>query len=124
LPVWPICDWWGYQLASTAARDAPTAAPSESASASTTEKLSAEPTPRPQATTIAASVSSGRSPFSSTTRPTSLLEPRSDEHRRRITDRSGQGEQIQGDLLGLPVGVLDEYKNLRHLRSSPVGGAR
>ena len=48
---------------STAARDAPTAAPRASAKGSTTlPKFSSEPTPRPPETTIFASVSSGRSP--------------------------------------------------------------
>src|ERR1019366_9485263 len=58
LPVWPT--WWlcGYQPASTAAREAPTAAPRESANSSTGEKSPA--VPRPPETTIAASVSSGR----------------------------------------------------------------
>src|SRR5262249_18715788 len=51
----------GYHPASVAARDAPTAAPSESASPSISAKLSALPTPRPPDTTMAASVSSGRS---------------------------------------------------------------
>src|SRR4051794_14138569 len=60
LPVWPTWLVCGYQPASTAARDAPTAAPRESASASMTEKFSAPLTPRPPETTIAASVSSGR----------------------------------------------------------------
>ena len=44
----------------------------ESASSSTSSKFSAEPTPRPPETTIDASVSSGRAPFSSTTRSTIL----------------------------------------------------
>lgn len=60
LPVWPTWLECGYQPASTAAREAPTAAPSESASFSTTAKPSAAPTPRPPETTIADSVSSGR----------------------------------------------------------------
>src|ERR671920_670819 len=47
LPVWPTWLVCGYQPASTAAREAPTAAPRESARASTTEKFSALPTPRP-----------------------------------------------------------------------------
>ena len=34
MPVWPTWNWCGYQPASVAARDAPTAAPSESASPS------------------------------------------------------------------------------------------
>ncbi len=60
LPVCPTCEVCGYQPASTAAREAPTAAPSESASASISGKFSAPLTPRPPETTIAASVSSGR----------------------------------------------------------------
>src|SRR6478672_11542442 len=54
-PTWLVC---GYQPASTAAREAPTAAPRESANSSTLEK--SPPVPRPPETTIAASVSSGR----------------------------------------------------------------
>src|SRR5215212_5167411 len=58
LPVWPTWNECGYQPESTAARDAPTAAPRESANASTSVK--SPPVPRPPDTTIAASVSSGR----------------------------------------------------------------
>ena len=58
MPVCPIWNECGYHPESTAAREAPTAAPRESASASTGSKL--PPVPRPPATTIAASVSSGR----------------------------------------------------------------
>ena len=58
LPVWPTWLLCGYQPASTAARLAPTAAPSESANSST--GLKSPPVPRPPETTIAASVSSGR----------------------------------------------------------------
>src|SRR6185437_11781269 len=72
LPVWPTWNWCGYQPASVAARDAPTAAPSESASFSISAKFSALPTPRPPDTTIAASVSSGRSPRSAITRSVTL----------------------------------------------------
>src|ERR1022692_540706 len=68
LPVWPTWNWCGYQPASVAALDAPTAAPSASASFSIRAKFSALPTPRPPETTIEASVSSGRSPPSWTTR--------------------------------------------------------
>src|ERR1035438_161704 len=68
LPVWPTWNWCGYQPASVAARDAPTAAPTESASFSISVKFSAPPTPRPPETTMAASVSSGRSSRSCTTR--------------------------------------------------------
>ena len=57
-PVWPTCAACSTQPASTAARDAPTAAPSSSASCSTREKSS--PTPRPPTTTVLASVSLGR----------------------------------------------------------------
>ena len=58
MPVWPIWKACGFQPESTAAREAPTAAPSESAKPSTSSKL--PPVPRPPATTMAASVSSGR----------------------------------------------------------------
>ena len=58
LPVWPTWNACGIQPESTAAREAPTAAPSESAKPSTGSKL--PPVPRPPETTIAASVSSGR----------------------------------------------------------------
>jgi hypothetical protein len=47
LPVCPTWNWCGYQPASVAAREAPTAAPSESASFSISAKFSALPTPRP-----------------------------------------------------------------------------
>jgi hypothetical protein len=69
MPVWPTWNLCGYQPASVTAREAPTAAPRESASFSISSKSSAEPTPRPPETTIAASASSGRSPRSE---PTSL----------------------------------------------------
>ena len=39
MPVWPTCDWCGYQPESPAAREAPTAAPSWSARASMTENF-------------------------------------------------------------------------------------
>src|ERR1700733_10920166 len=68
LPVCPTWNWCGYQPASVTARDAPTAAPRESASFSMMPNPSADPVPRPPETTICASVSSGRSPFSATTR--------------------------------------------------------
>src|SRR5699024_6648834 len=58
LPVWPTCEECGYQPASTAAREAPTAAPRVSAKVSTGPK--SPPVPRPPETTIGASVSSGR----------------------------------------------------------------
>src|SRR3954452_14121802 len=60
----------GTQPASTTAREAPTAAPSESASVSMIVKLSALPMPRPPDTTTDASESCGREPFSSTTEST------------------------------------------------------
>jgi hypothetical protein len=58
LPVCPIWKECGIQPESTAARDAPTAPPSASARLSTGSNF--PPVPRPPATTIAASVSSGR----------------------------------------------------------------
>jgi hypothetical protein len=58
LPVWPTWKACGIQPESTAAREAPTAAPSESAKFSIGSKL--PPVPRPPETTMAASVSSGR----------------------------------------------------------------
>src|ERR1700689_916704 len=67
LPVWPTWNACGYQPASTTARDAPTAAPSESASCSMIPNPSADPMPRPPETTIEASDSSGRSLASATT---------------------------------------------------------
>src|SRR5690606_11687943 len=70
LPVWPTWYWWGQKPASVAARDAPTAPPSRSASSSTSAKFSALPTPRPPETTTDASVSSGRALFGSATRST------------------------------------------------------
>ncbi|GAA3243812.1 hypothetical protein GCM10020256_68990 [Streptomyces thermocoprophilus] len=69
LPVWPTWLVCGYQPASTAAREAPTAAPSSSARASMIAKFSAPLTPRPPETTIAASVSSGRPVDSRGVRP-------------------------------------------------------
>src|ERR1044072_3241228 len=74
--VLPVCPTWlvcGDQPASTAAREAPTAAPRESASASTTGKFSAPPTPRPPETTIAASVRSGRPVDSRAARETTFV---------------------------------------------------
>src|SRR6516162_4917806 len=67
LPVWPTWKECGYQPASVTARDAPTAAPSASARSSMILNPSADPVPRPPETTICASVSSGRSPFSAVT---------------------------------------------------------
>src|SRR4051812_45025365 len=62
LPVWPTWLLCGYQPASTAAREAPTAAPTASANASTGPKSPF--VPRPPETTIAASDRSGRPLFS------------------------------------------------------------
>ena len=62
----------GYQPASTAARDAPTAAPSRSASFSIIAKCSGPPSPRPPETTIEASVSSGRPELARTSRPVTV----------------------------------------------------
>src|SRR5690625_3059320 len=62
--VTPVCPTWvsgGAYPASTAARDAPTAAPSVSASCSTRAKSSFEPTPRPPETTTSAPRRSGGS---------------------------------------------------------------
>src|SRR6478672_4613628 len=59
----PVCPTWydcGTYPASTAARDAPTAAPRASASWSTSANFSSEPSPRPPDTTFAAPRSSGR----------------------------------------------------------------
>ena len=67
LPVWPTWNWCGYQPASVTARDAPTAAPSASASSSMILNPSADPVPRPPETTICASVRSGRSARSART---------------------------------------------------------
>ena len=67
MPVWPTWNACGYQPASTTARDAPTAAPRESASCSMIPKPSAEPVPRPPETTICASDRSGRSLAAATT---------------------------------------------------------
>jgi hypothetical protein len=62
LPVWPTCQSFGAYPASTAARLAPSAAPSLSASGvSTSLNLSPEPSARPPLTMILAAVSSGRS---------------------------------------------------------------
>ena len=61
LPVCPTCQSFGTKPASTAAREAPIAAPNLSASGSRILKLSPEPMPRPPETMIFAAVSSGRS---------------------------------------------------------------
>src|SRR3954447_18065090 len=55
LPVWPICAAYGYQPASTTARVAATAPPSELARSSASEKFSALPSPRPPPTRMSAS---------------------------------------------------------------------
>src|SRR5258705_232361 len=60
LPVCPTCQSFGTNPASTAAREAPMAAFSLSASGSSTLKLSPEPMPRPPETITRAEVSSGR----------------------------------------------------------------
>ena len=61
LPVWPTCISFGAYPASTAARDAPTAAPSLSAKLNNNLKFSALPSARPPDTTRAAVCRSGRS---------------------------------------------------------------
>ena len=55
LPVWPTWCARGIQPSSTAAREAPTVAPSTSANSRITLKPSSEPTPRPPDTMISAS---------------------------------------------------------------------
>ncbi len=60
-PVCPTCQSLGTYPASTAARLAPIAAPSLSASFSRTWKFSLEPSPLPPDTTMSAAVNSGRS---------------------------------------------------------------
>mmetsp|Transcript_67382 Transcript_67382/g.186485 ORF Transcript_67382/g.186485 Transcript_67382/m.186485 type:complete len:205 (-) Transcript_67382:353-967(-) len=61
LPVWPTCMSLGTKPASTAAREAPTAAPSLSASLYSISKFSPFFMPRPPAITTEAEDSSGRS---------------------------------------------------------------
>jgi len=63
LPVWPTCQSAGTMPASVAARDAPIAAPSRSASSSSTPKFLPSRMPRPPDTTTLASLRSGRSDF-------------------------------------------------------------
>jgi len=75
LPVCPTWYWCGYQPASVAALDAPTAAPRVSASASITVKPSGPPTPRPPETTIDASARSGRPPATAAARPVIVALP-------------------------------------------------
>mmetsp|Transcript_5274 Transcript_5274/g.15414 ORF Transcript_5274/g.15414 Transcript_5274/m.15414 type:complete len:249 (+) Transcript_5274:175-921(+) len=60
-PVCPTCQSFGQNPASTAARDAPTAAPNLSANRSSTGKLSELLIPRPPLTTMEALPKSGRS---------------------------------------------------------------
>mmetsp|Transcript_6936 Transcript_6936/g.14267 ORF Transcript_6936/g.14267 Transcript_6936/m.14267 type:complete len:253 (-) Transcript_6936:314-1072(-) len=62
-PVWPTCQSLGQNPASTAAREAPTAAPSLSARPSRMGKLSPLLIPRPPLTTMLADPKSGRSDF-------------------------------------------------------------
>ena len=61
MPVWPTCQSFGTKPASTAAREAPSAAFNLSASASRILKFSPDPMPRPPETTTRADTSSGRS---------------------------------------------------------------
>ncbi|KAG0956967.1 hypothetical protein G6F31_012550 [Rhizopus arrhizus] len=61
LPVCPTCQSLGAYPASTAAREAPRAAPSFCANGSSSLKFSALPRPRPPDTTTRAPPSSGRS---------------------------------------------------------------
>jgi len=60
LPVWPTWNSCSLQPASTAALEAPTAAPKTSAKSSRRAKLSGPFMPLPPETMISASVSSGR----------------------------------------------------------------
>ena len=69
-PVWPIWKRCGFHPASTAARDAPTAAPMTPASSSSSTKFSGPLSPRPPDTTISASVSSGSPVCASSRRST------------------------------------------------------
>src|SRR5690349_1910385 len=72
-PVWPIWKRCGRQPASTAAREAPTAAPSTLASSSRIAKFSGPLSPRPPDTTISASLSSGSPVEASCRRSTSFM---------------------------------------------------
>ena len=79
LPVWPTWYWWSTQPASTTAREAPTAAPSEAASSSTRWKFSGPFSPRPPDTMICASVSSTLPPalaWTDTTRARAVVSTR------------------------------------------------
>mmetsp|Transcript_11714 Transcript_11714/g.43657 ORF Transcript_11714/g.43657 Transcript_11714/m.43657 type:complete len:205 (+) Transcript_11714:230-844(+) len=76
LPVWPTCNSLGTKPASTAARDAPTAPPSLSASCSSIAKLSPDFIPRPPETTTRALPSSGLSELDLASE-TKLLRPAS-----------------------------------------------
>src|SRR5215468_8409040 len=74
--VRPVCPIWkrcGRQPASTAAREAPTAAPITLASDSRMTKFSGPLRPRPPETTISASASSGRPVADSSRRSTRLM---------------------------------------------------
>ena len=114
LPVWPTWFWCGYQPASVAAREAPTAAPRESASFSTIEKLSALPMPRPPETTMEASASSGRPPLASTTLSTTFAPlAASDTETVRVSTSaapvaaSGGVEFGRTVMIGAPVATFD-----------------
>ena len=102
LPVWPTWNWCGYQPASVTAREAPTAAPMASASRSMIAKPSGLPVPRPPETTIEASVRSGRSPCSATTRAV-IFAP---------VGRGGQGRPGPARPAGRPAG--DRVRAHRH----------
>src|SRR3954451_7567039 len=113
-PVWPTCMLCGTQPASTTAREAPTAAPSESASFSMIAKLSALPMPRPPETTTDASDSCGREPFSSTTLSTILAPLAASEIVTDTTtssaapaDSSGANEFGRTVMTGVPLVTLD-----------------
>ena len=47
------------------------------------------------------------------------VEAAADEHRGRLAQPGGQGQQLSGDLLDLAVGVLDENQNLSHVFCQP-----
>ena len=95
LPVWPTWNWCGYQPASVAAREAPTAAPSESASFSIRAKFSPAPTPRPPETTIGGLGELGAL-------AALLLDPTGDLRALgRIADGDGDGHDLGGALGGL-----------------------
>ena len=115
MPVWPTWLECGYQPASTAAREAPTAAPRESARASMTVKFSAPLTPRPPETTIAASVRSGRPVDSRGVRAVTLVPVACPENATvRASTVPAAGADSTGALLGLTVmtGVPLETRDL------------